>query len=208
LATSLTSASRNFTATSKPISQIRNRKKLVNSHVFTLLVQNVQYLKSKINEIEIFLSESQPSLACFTELALSSSEVDALYIPGYKVLTTFVREKNRHKQSGGVGIFLKTMNDFDCTVIDVSNFCADKILEAAAVKISANNFSLIVLTVYRSPKHANEYVSEFLDRLNDLLSTVLNIENNFLLCGDLNIDLLKETHSQREYLKLMNSFGY
>ena len=174
---------------------------------FSILAQNVQYLKSKINEIEILLSDLSPTLACFTELALSTSEIDALHIDKYKILTFYVRKKNKHKQSGGVGIFLRADSKVNCSVIDVSQFCSDKVLEASAISLNINAFSLTVVTVYRSPKHASCHISDFLELLEGLLNNLLALNQNLILCGDLNIDLLTETNAQKLFLRLMNIFN-
>lgn len=66
---------------------------------------------------------------------------------------------------------------------------------------------MIILNVYRSPKHAHCHVSKFFNHIEDLLNFLLPAAKTFILCGDLNIDLLQKSSNRSELLRIFNSFG-
>lgn len=71
-----------------------------------------------------------------------------------------------------------------------------------------NNKNILIVIVYRSPKHNSE--NEFITYLNELLSSTSDENNELILLGDANIDLLKyNIHKQTsDYLDMCLCNGY
>lgn len=178
-------------------------------NALSILSQNIANLKSKIDQIEILLEELQPSLVCFTELGMSEHELELLSLNNYTLVNAYSRKRNKNKQSGGVGIFCRNNSTlkFNVKPLDIKRFLKDKIFEASAIKIVLKDRNIVLVNLYRSSNQTNACLDEFFLVLDSLLNYLLRREVNFILCGDLNIDLLLKGTNQERLIQLMNAHG-
>ena len=174
----------------------------------TILNINIANLLSKLTNFKIFLNNisttiNKPSIICVVETHLSQSK-NTVYdknqlenlIPGYK----FVHAGRKQKKGGGVGIFVadKISEDIEIGIgfTGNSNFI-DEVFESVSVKIpqliGSNHNSvaknLIILAVYRQPGHND--VETFLQKIDKWIDAVDKRNNEIIVTGDMNLDLLK-----------------
>ena len=73
------------------------------------------------------------------------------------------------------------------------------------VRIVAPSSSVVVVNIYRPP---SALISSFIDKLDDLLGTIISYSNNKIpLCGDFNCPGLDETHIDYGLLTVLESYG-
>ena len=88
---------------------------------------------------------------------------------------------------GGVAIFVR--NGLDYKSLDfVNKLSIETICEASAVLIE--EFNIIVLSVYRTPKYENFH--QFFDVLQSIFNSTFIVQGiySILLCGDFNVNFL------------------
>jgi hypothetical protein len=100
-------------------------------------------------------------------------------------------------RNGGSCIFIK--NETIESLTRCSRFeqlAAEKYFELSATEVKLRNIKqkIIVFCIYRSP---NSNFNNFIDDLNALLSMVINERKIIVLCGDFNVDRLKESREKR-----------
>jgi hypothetical protein len=90
--------------------------------------------------------------------------------------------------------------------IDLSQFCHEKPLEICAVKLYLEllKVKLIVFCIYRAPTGILEH---FFSLMEKILNYSLQPKVTFLICGDLNINLLTKSNDASRLLTLMNTFN-
>lgn len=162
---------------------------------------NVQCLKNKIEEIEVFLATENIDILCVSESWVRSNEQKFINFPRYSIKSYFCREIFIH---GGVLILVK--NSLVSTEItDVVNLSIERIFECAAVKLTINNVSYCILCLYRAP---NSDVNIFLSQLETCLNSLTNNNRYYkiIICGDININLFDKNKETIEFIDLVNSF--
>ena len=167
-----------------------------------VLNHNVQSLRNKKEELDIFVNEenNQFDVLAFTEHWLNKYEIDLYHLNEYKLISCFCRSLNRN---GGSRIFVKNNNSEGCRErSDLSNFSKENCFELSAIEYRlTDNKHTIILCVYRPP---SSDVWEFLKRLEEVLSKIRH-DRQVIICGDFNIDFLKDTRSKQILLSLLQS---
>lgn len=148
--------------------------------------QNIRGLKMKVNRLQHYLNDTNPSILVLTEHGLKRTELEATKISGYSLVTDFSREDHK---LGGVAVYSRDSLVDSVTAIDISNSCQELILEAAMVCLKANKKDIYVLGIYRPPC---ENVRPALNLLSDILELQEGHKKTLLLIGDINIDRLTE----------------
>jgi exonuclease III len=141
-----------------------------------------------------------PYFICFTEHHLK--EIGKLSLEGYTLASSFCRKIS---PGGGVCILiLKYSLKYQPT--DLSQFCHEKTLEIRAVKLHLEliKIKLIVFCIYRAPTGILE---QFFSLMEKILNYTLQPNVTFLICGDLNINLLTKSNDASKLLTLMNTFN-
>ena len=180
----------------------------INSHnkngKFKIFHQNIRFAANKKAPLEVILSDVEPDLVCLTELALFCEEVGHYGLHQFQLASSFCRLGNR---GGGAGIFVSDQYFSNCKMIDISSFCCQHILEAAAVLISLNNCKFIVLCIYRPPSDLKAHVDNCIDLLSDMLEFLVNIEQDIVLIGDTNICTMADSYKKTELFNLITTFN-
>ena len=166
-----------------------------------LFHQNVQSLTNKIDEFNIILQNNHidPHFVCFTEHHLKETELSKISLDSYTLATGYRRENS---QGGGVCIFTKQKLVFQ--TIDLSEYCSEKLLEICAVRFQLKSFKLIILCIYRPP---TGNLKQFYSLMEHILNYLLKPAVTFLVCGDLNINLLVNSNEATKLLTLMKTYN-
>ena len=162
-------------------------KATTNFSVFRL---NIHSLAKSFYKLEDFVStlNKAPSCIAISETWLNSgSAVGKIQLQNY----TFIH-KPSSTRAGSVGLYIQNcLNYSACHDI----FMPSSNCESLWVKIKTNSSKFIYLVViYR---HPNQQFDDFERGLNGLL-TKFNLNNNeYIITGDFNIDLLKSTSDNK-----------
>jgi hypothetical protein len=89
---------------------------------------------------------------------------------------------------GGVCVLIHSKTTF--SVINLDRYCIDQDIEICAIQLDVFFSKLCILTVYRSPLGN---FNNFFVQLDSILCTPYNTKMDLILCGDFNIDFLKNT---------------
>jgi hypothetical protein len=79
---------------------------------------------------------------------------------------------------------------YNFSVINLDRYCIAQDIEICAIQLDVFFSKLYILTVYRSPL---ENFNDFIFQLDSILCTHYDTKTGFILCGDFNIDFLKDT---------------
>jgi len=129
-----------------------------------------------------------PHVLCLTEHHLKYSQLEKVHIEGYKLGAHFFRQI---QEKGGVAIFVH--NSLGFINIDIVTHCKAQDIEICALKLSFDTLNIYVLTLYRAP---SGNVSSFLLKLDTVLQSLYTPMSHFIICGDININYLKESEDK------------
>jgi hypothetical protein len=73
------------------------------------------------------------------------------------------------------------------TKVNIKEYCLDKDIEACALKLKSIFSNICILALYRAP---SGNFSEFLNRLESILSILYTENNEIVICGDINVNYL------------------
>ena len=124
-----------------------------------------------------------------SEHHLKNEEIETLTLNQYILGAKFCRQSYK---GGGVCIYIPDSITF-CN-INLNEHLKEKDFEICAIKINNSAHTIIVMTIYRSPK--GDFPS-FLNRLESTLNRIHNNTANIIICGDFNINYLHETNNKQ-----------
>lgn len=106
--------------------------------------------------------------------------------------SSYCRDKNR----GGTAILVRKNIDVKPIKI-VSELAADFYFECCGIEIAG--IDLIIIVIYRIPQQTSSHVGVFIHKIDNLLEKINSTykKNKVILCGDWNIDTLKDTNFSR-----------
>ena len=119
---------------------------------------------------------------------------------GYEAFHTI----RSHKKGGCFAIYVK--NIFDCTIVNSKSMCIENNLECVAVELNMPKMrNVIISCVYRTP---GVQLDTFCESLESIING-MNINKAIYICGDFNVDLLKNNihTSTNNFLDMMYSLG-
>lgn len=165
-----------------------------------IIHQNMQICANKGEQLEIFLIEEKPCILCLTEHGLTSDEIKMFNIEGYSLISSFCR--NNYK-GGGVAIYaINRLIMEEYMTQDKIMHAQEKNFELAIARVQ--EYQLVVITLYRSP-------TGNLDTFFDLITTILQKDylanKQIVICGDLNIDVLKEDRNKKRLVNTLSALG-
>ena len=170
-----------------------------NSSKFIIYHQNIQGISKKIDEFSISLCYNRPQIICLTEHHLKAEEINNINLDPYKLGTSFCRKKQKH---GGACIYVSKSLQF--SAINLEKFHREKDLEICALKLNIQTKNFIIICIYRSPTGDFTY---FLTKLEIILNELNNISNEFIICGDFNIDYIKDSSRKHLLDSILASFN-
>jgi len=135
---------------------------------------------------------------------------DSLNIAGYHPLVSKSRRNNA--QGGGVGIYVNINLSFE--IHEMQSIFMDRVFESIFVKIKISKTKNIVVgSLYRPgslPNHTPQaQFDQFLEIYANVANSLLESHDDFYICGDTNIDLikLKTNKIASDYIDLLFSLG-
>ena len=173
------------------------KSKTSNSCSLTILHLNVRSLKRHIEDLEALVHslESPPDFLCLTETWLSKNDdPKSLLVTGYQNVASKVRDS----KGGGIMIQLTAncsiQKELDC-VIEESLF--------ATIEKQGYEFQLVV--IYNKPR-ANKL--DFVDLVEEVLGHLNSKCLPTVICGDINIDTMKQNLLTKKYKNAIHSNGF
>jgi exonuclease III len=130
--------------------------------------QNVQHLASRLNILNINLEEIQPHIIALSEHKLSKEEIIYLNIHNYRICSYYTRNNT----SGG-GVIILVCNGIKSKKLSIpaiDELIMEKEFECCLSQISVNDFSFVLVCVYRTPQQC--FIQPFLDKF-DILCEIL-----------------------------------
>ena len=165
-----------------------------------LLHLNLQSIRNKLSELDIFLDEFPCHILCVNEHWLSKDEIN-LYIPAnYKLATIYCRKTLSH---GGVAIYVKS-DITNYKILDVDNYSMDEVFEVTGILFST--IKLIVLSIYRTPdSDASVFITQW-EKLTKYIERYKHYKVVYM--GDININVLNDTPTKNVFCDTLRSLDY
>lgn len=159
-------------------------------------------LKTRIEPLEIVLSELDPDIIVLTEHKLSQNEIHRLNIQNYIVIAQYSRSTT---VGGGVVILSKErLGGRHLISQKINGLCQDKLFECCVAKFKVDNHKFLLAGIYRKPQFKTD---EFLIKLNSLIDFLTGKEKHIILTGDFNIDILKNSKESRDLINILQRHG-
>jgi exonuclease III len=151
--------------------------------------QNIQGLRSKIDEILNFLHPEFPHILCLSEHHFNQMELETVQLGHYTLGASYCR---RSKKKGGVCIFVH--RDLKFSNFDLSNISIKQHLEACAILLSNSSDSVYIISIYRVP--SGNFIL-FLKKLETILNFFFRNNTKMVLCGDINVNYLSDNEKKK-----------
>ena len=88
------------------------------------------------------------------------------------------------------GVCMYVHKNLKIRSVDIENYCKEKYLEACAIKLNLNSTHICIITTYTAPSGNFKF---FINNLDSILRSLYNPALELIICGDINIDCLKNT---------------
>lgn len=166
-----------------------------NSTALTIVHVNIRSLQKNCNSLQQFICSfpSTPSIICVSETKLRSNPATDIDIPGYNFFHCPSQTK-----AGGVAMYVKAELDF---LPQSTDMLSGPLIESCWGKLSWNNHckkkksnNIVIGVIYRHPSQETDV---FIDKLNALLDNLNQNHQNFVILGDININLLLSDKNQK-----------
>lgn len=167
--------------------------------------QNTDGLISKSDLLSLHINDlanlgKHVDVLCVTEHNMTQEDHYNLCIPNYTLATFYARKSRR----GGSCILVNNKHPYK--ILDLKEYCSSCILESCAIELIEHQ--IIIVCIYRSPKNNIDSLTSFFYNFDGILSKVcLNSKKKVLICGDFNIDILKNTKISMQFQNLLHSFN-
>lgn len=136
---------------------------------------------------------------CITEHFIVSGQEKLLYLQNYKLAASYARSNIKR---GGSCILVKNGYEFK-ELPEIMNFSIAGIIECCAVELTQQK--LIIICVYRPPKFTN--INKFYEILDAILKKLCIKNKKLIICGDFNIDILKNNRHSLEFEYFLLSYN-
>lgn len=157
--------------------------------------QNIQGVGRKSLEIELFLNEFDVEILCLTELWHKDIEI-LLRFDSYKLGSYFTR---KNAMGGGSCILIKkNINSRERS--DIVNESVERHVEFSCLELNI----LIIISVYRPP---SGNFNVFVTAMEEVLRKTFSGKKPVIVCGDFNVDILKDSTETHNLINLFNSFN-
>ena len=159
-----------------------------------IVLQNIRSLAKNFDEFKIFIDTiNQPLAVCLTETWLNDKKDEKIFhLKNFKQLIP----ASRKKRGGGVGILInETLKHEKINCLEINS------LQILTVKIVLNQENCYLTCVYIPPNCVKEptllRLQEYLDKI------VLGPTDKHIVCGDFNINFLKNTKNSKKLTELL-----
>ncbi|KAL0861132.1 hypothetical protein ABMA27_009630 [Loxostege sticticalis] len=174
-----------------------------------IIHQNIAGLCSKSDRLEIFLSnlelcDKEADILCFTETNVKLNNEKNVNLRNFKLVSSYCRDD---KSKGGSCILVKKPFNTKCISIP-SDLLTKYNFECCGVEIIGLN--VVVFCIYRIPGDRKSQVGSFLYKLDKLLNYATDKfkKKKIVICGDWNIDILKDNENSFELITILDSYNF
>ena len=157
--------------------------------------QNIRGLGKKDCKLLIHLHPYFCRVLCLTEYHLKYSKLQNVHIENYNLGANYCRQL---REKGGVAIF--SHNSLCFLNIDIFQHCEEQDIEIRALKLAFGNLIICVLTLYRDP---SGNFNRFLPKLDTTIQLLYTPALHIIICGDININYLKESEKKNQLDNLL-----
>jgi hypothetical protein len=165
--------------------KLKSKHQRIDNISLSTFHQNIRGVRSKLDELECHLLYNLPVLLCLMDHHLTQMEIQSLNTENYQLGSYCFR---KHMLKGGLCMLIHRNTTF--SVINLDRYCIDQDIEICAIQLDVFFSKLCIFTVYRSPLGN---FNNFIVQLDSILCTVYNTRMDFIICGNFNIDFLKDT---------------
>ena len=177
-----------------------NNVKFGNKNSISVVYMNIRSLNANVYKIEEFLNsvEGLPDVICVCETWLTSMRPFIGKLKGYE----FVNRVSNSNQSGGVAFFVKNCLDYE-VVEDMSFNQCD--VDDLWINVKLGNSKCVTIgNVYR---HPSSVFALFEKNFLHVLDFLNERKKDYVIGGDVNINLLKCDRHTIDYLNCISSVG-
>jgi hypothetical protein len=167
---------------------------------------NCNSVRNKFDELRYLLSEVKVAVFACTESKLDTERDNEAQ---FQVKYYNTVRCDRTVNSGG-GTFILIHESFGFEIIEHSSLVKPELTEATTIKIWKKGLKpIIITTIYNVPKTS---IIKFNSFLQQLLLYLSQFDNEKIIFGDMNIDLIKHYNqfdvNVHKYLLLLSKFGF
>ena len=177
---------------------------------FTVLTLNIQSLPAKFDRLTTFLDDLSAQQFFFSAICIQESwlcdqniDVKAFNIPNYNMISM---EASVSKHSGLVTYVHSSFQYEIVELYEKTNLWEGLFINIVNEKLRKK---ITLGNIYRPPRDQNEDLRKFLEGYCQVISKIADKNNDIIITGDFNIDLLQLTSREvfSEYLDAMLSFS-
>lgn len=158
---------------------------------------NIQSLPQHKTQLEWTISQWKPIIICLSETHVTedfqNNEID---IEGYNAITTY----STSQHTGGTIIYIK--NELQYTVTINESIYMNMWISGIQFSIKKHKYN--ILNLYHSPSSRD---AEFLEKLEEILEQYVTKPGTFILVGDFNINVAKNTHYSNKIKSIIENYG-
>lgn len=176
-----------------------------NSSKMVILHQNIRGLFSKQHELSVcfktLLLEQNldVNVVCLSEHHLKNNCVELINLEGYKLAACYCRS---NKEKGGVCIFVRESIKYG--KVESKHYCREQDFECCTIELTVQNRNILIICVYRAPSGNIKF---FFSQLEKLLTDLFNVNVEFIICGDFNINYLLESENTINLNSIASAFN-
>jgi exonuclease III len=166
---------------------------------FRVYHQNIRGLRGKVTELLLSVLDEAPHIICLTEHHLKDYEIDITHIPKYKLGSKYCRQ---NLKNGGVSIYIQDTLTY--SNINLLKYNKEQDIEICAIQLNTQVNTVIILCLYRAPSGNFE---NFLNMLDKILYSLYKPKNEFIICGDININYMETSNNKKQLDNLLATYN-
>lgn len=161
---------------------------------------NTQCISNKIDNIEVFLSEFNPDILCVTEHWCCDIKMRSIKLQDFNLIDKFCRLDSKN---GGAATYcrndVKSKRNANTGIYNV-----ETVFESSSCIVEHQYLKIGILNVYRPPIGCFQ---TFITCLPLALGALYHDCDYLVLCGDLNVELLKQSNRLNYLTDILESFN-
>lgn len=180
-------------------------------NAFSILSTNIQSINAKFDELKIFIEnlktfDFQFSAICLQESWLGEgADISQIQLEGYQCIP----QGKSCSTKGGLIIYLQDKFDY----VPKSSLTSYNTWEGQIIQVKKGKYlnkPINIGNIYRPPKDLIENYTEFIQEFGSILDKFENNNNEVIVTGDFNIDLLKVNEKQvfSEYFDMLTNHSF
>lgn len=179
----------------------------VYKHVY-IIHQNINGLIGKSDMLVVCLDNlndegKHVDVLCITEHNMTQNDIDLLVIPDFKLLSWYCRPQRR----GGSCILIRN-DQRAINLLNIEKLSICNIFECSAIELTEHK--IIIICLYRPPSNENkaEKLNIFLNNFENMLIQLWHKQKyKIIVCGDYNIDILKNSKDTKDFINLIDQYN-